>query len=103
MKHNRSTYLNHKCRCDICTADAAKYRKERRIALGADIDLRLDATPLLMRLIKDGSLEQVSRNIRRRWIEKGIPVYRADEVCIKFGYHPAMIFGQDFYVGCNNE
>lgn len=103
MKHNRNTYLKYKCRCDICVADNSRYKRERKIALGGDSTIRLDATPLLMRLIKDGSLERVSRHVRRRWIEKGIPIYRADEYCIKFGYHPANIFGMDFYQGCNEE
>lgn len=103
MKHNRNTYIREKCRCIECVADNARYKRERKLALGGDQSIRLDATPLLMRLAKDGMTHHVSRNIRRRWVKSGIDIYRADEACIKLGYHPASIFGQSFYEGCTGE
>ena len=99
MIHGRSTYLKYKCRCDICCQDAKRYKRERKLKLGGDTDIRLDATPLINRLIADGQLALVPRGAVRGWRERGMSVYLADKWCIKLGYHPYTIFGQAFYEG----
>ena len=100
MLHNRNTYLKYGCRCDVCRADNARYRRQRKLDLGGDRSIRLDATPLLEQIDKDGMGAHITWIMRQRWITKGISVYKADEICIKLGYHPTMVFGQDFYQEC---
>lgn len=99
-KHNRNTYLKYGCRCGHCVADNARYKRERKIANGGDKPIRLDATILLNRLERDGMLSHIPHKMRYRWLKNGVSVYRVDEVCVKLGYHPINIYGQDFYQDC---
>lgn len=99
MIHGRSSYLKYKCRCDICCQSAKQYKRERRIKLGCDIKVRLDATPFINRLITDGQLSIIPRGALRGWQANGMSVYTADKWCIKLGYHPFSVFGQAFYEG----
>ena len=103
MIHGRNGYTKHKCRCDICVTANKVYRREYKLANGGDMNIRLDATPLIARLIRDGQMAHVTRGMYRSWIKNGISVYNADKFCIKVGYHPYMIFGADFYEGCSSE
>lgn len=103
MLHNRSTYMKYKCRCDICTQDAKKYRREYKLRNGGDTDIRIDPTPLITRMVADGTIKHISHQTWRDWLSKGMSVYLADEWCTKFGYHPATVFGNAFYEGCTGD
>lgn len=99
MKHNRNTYLKHKCRCEECVADAAAYRKQNRIANGGDTDVRLPAWPLIA-FVQRVSEERIQHATMQSWIKNGVSPYTIDRWCTKFGAHPAEVYGFDFYLGC---
>lgn len=97
MIHNRNTYVKHKCRCDVCRQANSDYKKSRRPV--ATYHLRLDSAPLISRLEKDNRLVAVSNKCLNRWVREGIELYNADRTCIKLGYHPTEIWGNQFYEG----
>lgn len=101
-KHGRSTYLKYKCRCDICCTEARAYRKRFREA-NINAGLRVDATPLLDRLLQDERHGAVPARTKSRWRAEGIELYNADTWAIRLGYHPIEIWGQDFYRVTNYE
>lgn len=103
MIHGRSTYMKYKCRCDICTQDAKRYRREYKLSKGGDMKIRLDATPLITRMVSDGTIRHVDHQTWKKWLNRGLDPYTADKWCIKFGYHPAAIFGNAFYEGCTGD
>ncbi len=103
MIHNRNTYIKKHCRCTECVRDNSEYKKSLKIKNGGDLDIKLDVTPLLMRLARDGMMSHINHHSKARWIKNGISVYRADEVCIKLGYHPNAIWGAAFYEGCTGN
>ena len=92
-------YRYRKCRCDVCKAAAkierAKYRK-----LTDSVDIRLDPTVLIDRIMWAGRIDEVRQRTMDEWLVQGIDIYWADWWCIKLGYHPAEIFGMAFYQGC---
>lgn len=99
IKHGRSSYLKYHCRCDICVTDAREYRKRYRIE-NINAGLRVDATPLLDRLDRDGRTGAIDSGIKSRWRAEGMDIYSADRYAIRLGYHPIEIWGQDFYRNC---
>lgn len=99
MKHNRNTYLRHKCRCEECCADAAEYKRRRRIEQGGDTDVRLPGAPLLF-FVRRMSDERVQHAVAQSWLNKGVSPYTVDRWCTRFGVHPTEIYGLDFYRGC---
>lgn len=100
MKHNRNTYLKHKCRCEACCADAAEYKRRRRIEMGGDTDVRLPGEPLLAFVRSQSTERLVQHHVAQSWIEKGVSPYTIDRWCVKLGVHPAEIYGDAFYRGC---
>ena len=93
--HGRSTYLKHKCRCEICVEDARLYRATYRKSV-----VRLDANHLVLRLQLDGRTGAVANSLLSKWRKSGMDVYNADRWAVKLGYHPFEIWGSDFYEGC---
>lgn len=59
--------------------------------------IRLDAEPLINKLRKDGRQGAVSAARMRDWRRDGIDLFIADKWCVRLGYHPYEIWGQDFY------
>lgn len=59
--------------------------------------IRLDAEPLINKLHKDGRVGAVSAARMRDWRKGGIDLFIADKWCVRLGYHPYEIWGQDFY------
>ena len=100
-KHGTSGY-RYKCRCEICV-NAQKAARNKNRPLSDSAKVRLDATPLIERLAMADQLDQVDPAVIRRWERDGIDVYWADKWCLKFGWHPANVFGQAFYAGCFDE
>lgn len=96
--HGAGGYRNHKCRCDVCRDGnrlaSAKYRPKPD-----SLKIRLDATPLIERLTRDGRLEAVDNSKLTIWRRTGIDLYAADRWCVRLGYHPIEIWGQTFYLG----
>jgi hypothetical protein len=96
-EHGLGMYRYRKCRCEICksaaAADRVKYRKYAN-------RLYLPAAPLIERLVWAGQLDQVPSDVVKSWRMKGVYVYSADYWCLKFGFHPAEIYGYHFYKGC---
>ena len=103
-QHGTSGY-KHQCRCEICvTAQSearskSRYRNERAVS----VKIRLDAAPLIRRLELTEQLEHIDRKTVYLWEQKGIDIYFADKWCLKFGWHPAEVFGQAFYAGCFDQ
>lgn len=93
IQHGRSAYLKKICDCNIClsanTAYKTDWARKRRVK-------RLNGEPIVRLLsntneIKTNSytLEYLSKN--------GVDVYTADRYCIALGYHPAQLYGFQFY------
>lgn len=95
--HGLHAYRVHKCRCEICKKANTDARRKYR-PLSDAVSLRLNAEPLITRLTRDGRLAAVENSIIFRWRKDGIGIYSADEWCVRLGYHPFEVFGQDFYV-----
>jgi hypothetical protein len=95
-EHGMSMYRQRKCRCDICKQAAADQRKQFRKPDHIPT-VRLDGHTLLERLEADGRLLAVHTSIRDKWRRFGIAIHSADFWCIKLGYHPVEIWGNDFY------
>lgn len=102
VNHNRTTYMKHGCRCDVCCAANEEFNEKRRQtrAKNRQVRTRLDGVVFVDRLTRDGRLEGLSANSVRRWMREGIELYNADEWCVRLGYHPVEIWGQRFYEGC---
>ena len=96
--HGAAGYRYGGCRCEICIegirAERRKYRKRSDACR-----LRFSATPLIERLEKDGRMAAIANSIVHRWKREGMDVYGVDRWCIRFGYHPVEIYGQEFYRG----
>ena len=101
-EHGMGMYRYRRCRCEICCA-AMREERGRYGAKSDNSKLQLDATPLLEFLEKKEYTSLYESNTIKRWREKGINVYMADKVCLRFGVHPAEIFGSAFYEGCFGE
>ena len=104
FKHGRSAYLKQGCRCEVCKQANSVYRKQMRdeealIRASGIKPPRLSAEPLIQRLLREGVDEREYRNNFTRWRENGMTVYMADYWAIKHGWHPAEIWGMDFYAG----
>ena len=101
-------YSKHGCRCEVCCLSNDEFNRQRREKRRAVVrthtfKMRLDGSVLVDRLSQDGRLEGLNPNSIRRWMREGIELYNADEWCVRLGYHPVEIWGQDFYVGCHSE
>lgn len=82
----------------------AKRREQRKVvSRSRTFRMRLDGMVFVDRLSRDGRLDGLSPNSVRRWMRDGMDLYNADEWCVRLGYHPVEIWGQDFYVGCHSE
>jgi hypothetical protein len=97
INHGRSSYLKHKCRCEICVEDARRYRAEY-----TPPGIRLKSEPFVQRLILDGRLSAITSSQLGKWKRIGLDVYNADRWAVKLGYHPYEIWGDDFYQGCED-
>lgn len=95
--HGRSTYLKHKCRCEICVEDARIYRAKYTACT-----VRLQAEPFITRLTLDGRMNGVNKSVAAKWRKHGMSVFNADKWAIALGYHPVEIWGSDFYQGCED-
>jgi hypothetical protein len=95
--HGLHAYRVYKCRCEICTVASREARKRYR-PLSDSVKVRLDGQPLIDRLTRDGRLSAVENSKISGWRKDGIGIYSADKWCIRLGYHPIEIWGQDFYV-----
>lgn len=100
--HGASAYRNRGCRCLECKEanriKSAKYRPN-----SDSVKVRLDATPLIDKITKDGRLEAVENSRISQWRRLGIDLYAADRWCIRLGYHPIEVWGQAFYLGATEE
>lgn len=43
-----------------------------------------------------------SRALVHRWRHDGIPLYSADAAAVRAGTHPIVIWGDEFYAGCED-
>ena len=100
-------YTKHGCRCEVCcrsNEDFNRRRREKRQAQRKPVfRVRLDGAVFVERLIKDNRHGAINTNLISKWTRFGIDLYKADEWCVRLGYHPVEIWGQDFYVGCHSE
>jgi hypothetical protein len=101
-EHGISMYRYRNCRCDICKEAAAQQRMRFRPKTD-NKKIRLDGEPLVSRIIKDDRQANINTNLISKWRRFGIDIYNADEWCIKLGYHPTEIWGNDFYQQTNEE
>jgi len=116
--HGRQETYNRGCRCDLCRkVEAARnQRKRARAKLGVipnpRVYLTLPLEPLIERVaIHIGRpVDQISQydfaqavGVHQRtvcrWIKNGrIPERQSDRVAINLGWHPAAIWGVDWYI-----
>ena len=101
-EHGMSMYRQRGCRCNTCKQAAAAQRAQFRPRT-TNKKIKLDAEPLLQRLTADDRLAWVNTGQRDKWRKAGIDIYNADEWCVRLGYHPIEIWGQDFYQQCSDE
>jgi hypothetical protein len=102
FKHGANGYSSHHCRCPICR-EGRRLERQKYRPLSDSVKIRLDPVPLINRLTRDERLEAVENSTISRWRKDGIGVYSADKWCIRLGYHPVEIWGQDFYLGATEE
>lgn len=98
-EHGMGMYRYRGCRCEICSAAMREERRKYR-PKSDNVNVKLDWSVMEDWLVKRGQLEFVDNTGLRRWRESGIPVYTADALCMRFGVHPAEVFGSEFYKGC---
>lgn len=98
FKHGANAYRVHKCRCDECR-EAIRVVRQKYRPKSDSVKVRLDATPLIEKLTKQGRLEAVENSRLTVWRREGIDLYAADRWCVRLGYHPIEIWGQAFYLG----
>jgi len=101
-EHGISMYRYRQCRCDICKQAASEQRKRFR-PKSDNKRIRLDGAPFVARLIRDNRHGAINTNLISKWSRFGIDIYNADEWCVRLGYHPSEIWGQDFYQDCCEE
>lgn len=94
-QHGRSTYMKHKCRCEICVKEAQIYRAKYKTPA-----IKLNGGPFIDRLVLDGQIINLDKRVVANWRKYGMSIYNADRWAIALGYHPAEIWGFDFYEGC---
>lgn len=97
ITHGANAYRNRGCRCDVCK-EAVRIQKLKYRPKSDSVNLRLDATPLIDKLIRDERLASVATSRLSVWRRDGIDLYAADRWCIRLGYHPIEVWGQAFYL-----
>lgn len=101
-EHGISMYRQRHCRCDICkaaaTAERLKYRPKKN-----PVSIRLDGTRFVERLLRDNRHGAINTNLISKWQRFGIDLYAADRWCVRLGYHPIEIWGNDFYRNTEEE
>lgn len=104
-EHGISMYRYRHCRCDICKQAASAQRKQYRPVKPKqdNKNIRLDGVVFVARLMRDERHGAINTNLISKWTRKGIDIYAADRWCIRMGYHPSEIWGQDFYQDCTEE
>lgn len=102
VTHGASAYRNRGCRCDVCK-EANRLQKLKYRPKSDSVNVRLDATPLIEKLTREGRLEAVENSRISQWRKAGIDLYAADRWCIRLGYHPIEVWGQAFYLGATEE
>lgn len=107
-------YQHHKCRCDLCRAAIAQRRREQRQGRRPVQTLAnsVPVAPLWARVesvagakIDDLTDDQVAelcgvaRETVQRWRVSGYVSFNiTDRVAINLGWHPAVIWGIDWYI-----
>lgn len=104
-------YRTRGCRCEDCKVAAAETRARYRTVVPGtqpknysvsygSIKLVLDATPIIEFIMANREPDRFMMQRIRRWERNGIDVYQADRIAVEMGTHPALIWGWDFYKGC---
>lgn len=64
----------------------------------------IDAAPLISIISSlETRLSTTNRRLVAKWSKNGISIYDADVYCIKLGYHPYEIFGEEYFSGLEDE
>ena len=101
-EHGIGMYRYRKCRCEICSAAMrAERRKYRKV--NDDTNVKLSFAPMEQWLTRRGYMDLVENTSVRRWREKGVSIYTIDSLCVRYGVHPAQVYGSAFYSGCFDE
>ena len=100
IKHSVYGYTKG-CRCDICKKAKSDYKKSFR---PKQSKLKLDPEPFLAKLEASDQMHLMDPHRVYSWRKRGgINVYYADKWALKFGWHPAEVWGMAFYEGCFDE
>lgn len=100
FKHGRKAYNTGLCRCEVCREESKDYRRQLAEDRKRPAPPRLSCEPLIRALDRAGRLGEVEYSKIHRWRKDGMDLYAADVVAIRLGFHPATIWGADFYAGC---
>ena len=101
-EHGLSMYRQRGCRCDVCKEAIANERKRFR-KYSDRKSIRLNGEIFVARLLADERHGAIDSTMISKWRRFGIDIYNADEWCVKLGYHPSEIWGQDFYQQCGDD
>lgn len=83
-----SCYRNGGCRCDECRM-AVRDIKRLQAQPTLSVQPMIDKLPIDFRIRFRDSLIN--------WQKNGIRLYRADKICIQYGYHPYEVYGDTWY------
>ena len=96
LNHGTITgYTTFGCRCDACANAGREWRHQRNLKRRKARPPMLPVEPLFGLL--DDSNRRETMKFLRRYINHGIPIYRADFWCCKFGVHPYMVYGDLYF------
>ena len=110
--HGTTTGYSNGCRCDLCRAAAREYGARYRSGGKRPTPTPVPLAPLLERVaihvgctVKELTDEQiaeacgVARRTAFRWRHTGLVRHsHTDRVAIYLGWHPAAIWGADWYI-----
>lgn len=108
-------YNTGRCRCEDCKVAAAEKRahyrdvhapkpgdqpkKDYSVRYGS-VKVKLSPEPLIEFICSTREVDNILRRDMKMWRRNGLDLYYADKLAIRYGAHPALIWGDDFYQGC---
>ena len=110
IEHGLTGYRDHGCRCEVCiaanrqqTADVEAWRRRaNRAPIGPLLERAASVAgrdPQAMSLKDIGRVCGVDGTQIYRWMQSGsLPFRNAEQVAIHLGWHPAAIWGIDWYL-----
>lgn len=94
--HGIGRYRKHGCRCEVCSAAYAEYRRSLR--KHQDTPPLIDPEPLIKFIIELGEpMTATKTRLMESWRKNGIDIYRVDKLCVARGFHPFEVYGDEWW------